>query len=92
MFPNSPTFKELGKDFVYYMQRSVVGAPGMSAEAQAYYQGLFTKVFNSPEWQKYRTSKSLQGDLLTGDDLKSYWINEREVHRQMLIKMGALKG
>ncbi|MFT4730479.1 MAG: putative tricarboxylic transport membrane protein, partial [Granulosicoccus sp.] len=31
-----PTVKELGKDFSYYNQRAVVGAPGMSDEAAAY--------------------------------------------------------
>ena len=54
MFPNAPTFKELGKDYVYYMQRSIVGAPGMSYAAAAYYQRLFKKVFDSADWQKYR--------------------------------------
>ncbi len=92
LFPDAPTFKELGKDFVYFMQRTVVGAPGMSAAAAAYYQELFSKVFNTPEWQKYRSKKSLQGDLLVGDDLMAYWKNEREVHRKMLIKMGVIKG
>ena len=29
------------------MQRTVVGAPGMSKDAAAYYQGLFQKVFDS---------------------------------------------
>ena len=92
LFKDAPTFKELGKDFVYFMQRTVVGAPGMSADASAYYQKLFTDVFNSAEWQKYRTKKSLQGDLLTGDSLMSYWKNEREVHRKMLVNMGVIKG
>lgn len=90
MFADSPTFKELGKDFVYYMQRSVVGAPGMSAEAQAYYQALFAKVFASDEWTDYRKKKSLQGDLLQGDALLSYWKKERDVHEMMLKKMGAI--
>ena len=90
LFPDAPTFKELGKEFVYYMQRTVVGAPGMSAEAAAYYTDLFTRVFNSAKWQEYRTKKSLQGDLLTGDALMSYWLNERDVHEEMLKKMGAL--
>lgn len=90
LFPDAPTFRELGKDFVYFMQRSVVGAPGMSDDAATYYQGLFGKVFASPEWQEYRTKKSLQGDLLQGQALKDYWLNEREIHRQMLEKMGAL--
>ena len=92
MFKNTPTFRELGEDMVYFMQRTVVGAPGMSADAKAYYEKLFTEVFNSPEWQEYRTKKSLQGDLLTGDALMDYWKREREIHREMLIKMGAIKG
>jgi tripartite-type tricarboxylate transporter receptor subunit TctC len=91
LFPDAPTFKELGSDMVYYMQRTVVGAPGMSKEAADYYVDLFTKVFNSPKWQEYRTKKSLQGDLLTGDALMSYWKTERDVHEVMLKKMGAIK-
>ena len=90
MFPDAPTFNELGKDFVYFMQRSVVGAPGMSDEAAAYYQALFQKVFESEDWQTYRQKKSLRGDFLTGDDLMSYWMTERDIHKGMLEKMGAL--
>ena len=92
MFPDAPTFKELGQDFEYYMQRSVVGAPKMSAEALAYYQDLFKKVFDSAEWQDYRTKKSLRGDLISGDAMKAYWQENNERHRTMLIKMGAIKG
>jgi len=92
MFKDTPTFSELGKDMVYFMQRTVVGAPGMSADAEAYYVDLFTRVFNSAEWQKYRTKKSLQGDLLTGPKLMDYWKTEREIHKNMLIKMGAIPG
>ena len=91
LFPNTPTFKELGKDYVYYMQRTVVGAPGMSKEAAAYYQGLFKKVFNSAKWQEYRTKKSLQGDLMQGNALMSYWKKERDIHEVMLRNMGAIK-
>ncbi len=90
MFPDAPTFREMGKDFVYFMQRSVAGAPGMSDEAAAYYQALFQKVYDSPEWQTYRKKKSLYGDFLTGPALKDYWIKERDIHREMLTKMGAL--
>jgi tripartite-type tricarboxylate transporter receptor subunit TctC len=91
LFPDAPTFKELGQDFVYLMQRSVVGAPGMSDEAAAYYQELFKKVYDSPEWQEYRQKKSLRGEFLTGHDLQGYWTTELEIHRAMLEKMGALK-
>jgi tripartite-type tricarboxylate transporter receptor subunit TctC len=91
LFPDAPTFKELGSDMVYYMQRTVVGAPGMSADAAAYYQDLFKKVYNSAKWQDYLAKKSLQGEYLTGDALMSYWLKERDVHEGMLRKMGAIK-
>jgi tripartite-type tricarboxylate transporter receptor subunit TctC len=91
LFPNAPTFKELGSDMVYYMQRTVVGAPGMSKEAAAYYQDLFKKVYNSAKWQDYLAKKSLQGEYLSGDALMSYWKKERDVHEVMLRKMGAIK-
>ncbi len=90
MFQDVPTFRELGKDFVYFMQRSVVGAPGMSPEAEAYYRGVFQKVYKSEEWQHYMKTKSLQGEFLTGADLKAYWAREKEIHRQMLQKMGEI--
>lgn len=91
IYKDVPTFKELGKDFVYFMQRTVVGAPGMSADAAAYYQDLFTKVFNSKEWQDYRVKKKLQGDAMSGDALMAYWKNENEIHRGMLKEMGEIK-
>ena len=91
LFKDAPTFKELGKDFVYFMQRTVVGAPGMSKEAAAYYQGLFKKIFDSTEWQGYMKKKSLQGGFLTGDALMKYWMKESAVQKAILIKMGAIK-
>ena len=91
MFPDVPTFRELGQDIVYFMQRSVVGAPGMSDEAAAYYQGVFQQVYDSPEWQEYMTKKSLQGDFLTGQALKDYWVEERDIHEGLLREMGEIQ-
>ena len=90
LFEDAPTFGELGQDFVYFMQRSVVGAPGMSAEAAAFYQDLFRQVFESDEWQKYRQDKSLYGDLISGDELKAYWMRERAIHEAMLKEIGEI--
>ncbi|MCY4450522.1 MAG: tripartite tricarboxylate transporter substrate-binding protein [Immundisolibacterales bacterium] len=90
LFSDAPTFLELDQDFVYFMQRSVVGAPGMSAEAAAFYQDLFAKVFASDEWQTYRHDKSLYGDLIAGDELKAYWQRERAIHEVMLKEIGEI--
>jgi tripartite-type tricarboxylate transporter receptor subunit TctC len=90
MFPDAPTFVELDQEFVYFMQRSVVGAPGMSAEAEAFYRGVFAQVYASEEWQEYMQKKSLQGGFLTGGQLKNYWAREKAIHEVMLKEIGEL--
>ncbi len=72
------------------MQRSVVGAPGMSDEAQAYYSEVFRKVYDSEEWQQYMKKKSLRGEFISGDDLKAYWQREAGVHHTMLKEIGEI--
>ncbi len=91
MFPDVPTLMETGQDFAYYMQRAVVGAPGMSEEALAYYTALFDKVYNSPEWQKYKSDKSLLGDYLAGSGLKEYWQVQRDRHETILKASGDIR-
>ena len=91
MFPDVPTLKEKGGDFSYFMQRAVVGAPGMSDAALAYYTALFDKVYKSEAWQKYKSSKSLMGDYLAGAPLKDYWKVQRDRHTKILKASGAIK-
>ena len=91
MFPEVPTLREKGGEFSYFMQRSVVGAPGMSEEARAYYTELFTKVYNSEDWQAYKSKKSLMGDLMSGKQLSDYWRDQRDNHEQILRSSGAIR-
>ena len=91
MFPEVPTLREKGGEFSYFMQRSVVGAPGMSEEARAYYTELFTKVYNSEDWQAYKSKKSLMGDLMSGDQLSDYGRAQRDNHEQILRSPGAIR-
>jgi len=91
LFPDVPTLKELGGDFSYFMQRAVVGAPGMSDEALAYYSDLFAKVYASDAWQDYKSKKSLMGEFMSGDELKAYWVTQRTRHEAILKASGAIK-
>ena len=84
-FLRIPTLRETGMGFHYYMQRSVVGAPGMSPAAQRYYQDLFKRVFHSKEWQAYRTKNSLRGAFISGPKLQSYWLRQRQKHARWLM-------
>jgi len=92
MFPEVPTLIEAtGEPFAYYMQRAVVGAPGMSDEALSYYTDLFTMVYDSAEWQEYKSSKSLLGDFTSGADLAGYWDVQRSRHETILRASGAIQ-
>ena len=91
-FGDIPTFEELGygADMVYYMQRSVIAPAGIDKDVQAYYVGVFEKVYASEEWQGYLAKKGLIPGWLTGSALTEYFIAEREAHRQMLKAAGEI--
>lgn len=91
-FPDVPTMTELGHPMTYTMQRSFVAPKDMPAEAVAYYTELFRKLSESAEWQEYTASKSLLPDFLTGDELQNYFLEERELHRQILTETGEIQG
>lgn len=87
-YPDVPTIKELGQDFSYYNQRAVVGAPGMSDEAAAYYQDLFTQIYESDEWQGYLESESLSPLWMDADAQREYWNLQVENHEKLLAALG----
>lgn len=86
-FPDVPTLKEKGHDFSYYNQRAVVGAPGMSDEAAAYYRDLFGKVYASDEWQAYLVSESMSPMVMDEAQTRAYWTTQVQNHRQLLSEM-----
>lgn len=87
-FPDIPTIRELGHDFSYANQRAVVGAPGMSDEAAAYYQAVFTQVYESEEWQGYLESESLSPLWMNPEEQRAYWDTQVANHRDLLASLG----
>lgn len=87
-FPDVPTIKEKGKDFSYYNQRAVVGAPGMSDDAAAYYQNLFKTIYDTEEWQAYMESESLSPLWMDPSEQKAYWKTQVDRHKELLAAMG----
>ena len=91
-FGTIPTFEELGygSDMVYYMQRSIIAPPEIANDVQAFYVGVFDKVYKSDDWQGYLSKKGLIPGWLTGQALTDYFIEEREVHRELLKAAGEI--
>lgn len=88
MVSDVPTVTELGKEFSYYNQRAVVGAPGMSPEAAAYYQDLFKTIYETDEWQDYMASESLSPLWMDADEQMAYWETQVARHAELLATMG----
>jgi tripartite-type tricarboxylate transporter receptor subunit TctC len=84
VFPDVPTAKELGHGIVYWMQRSFVAPKGMPTAAIAYYTDLFEKLSATEEWQTYAKEKALVADMITGNELQAYFLDERAKHKEIL--------
>ncbi len=87
-YPDVPTMKEKGHDFSYYNQRAIVGAPGMSPEAAAYYREVFGKVYDSTEWQDYLASESMSPMPMDEAQTRAYWTTQVQNHRKLLAEIG----
>ncbi|MEM9970708.1 MAG: tripartite tricarboxylate transporter substrate binding protein [Pseudomonadota bacterium] len=86
-YPDVPTMKEKGFDFSYYNQRAIVGAPGMSDEAAAYYREVFGKVYEGEDWQGYLASESLSPLPMDESETRSYWSTQVQNHRDLLAEI-----
>ncbi|MBR2572792.1 MAG: tripartite tricarboxylate transporter substrate binding protein [Loktanella sp.] len=86
-YPDVPTLKEMGHDFSYYNQRSIVGAPGMSDEAAAYYRTVFGKVYDTDKWQGYLVSESMSPMVMDEAETRAYWATQVQNHRMLLSEM-----
>ncbi len=89
-YPDVPTAKELGIDIEYYMQRSINGPPGMSAEAQEFYIDLFSELYQSEEWQKFCVDDGLDcTEWSAGDDLAAFHAEQLTRHTALIEEVGA---
>jgi len=70
-----PTIKEAGYDIDIPVQaRGVVGPPGMSKEAVAFYQDLFARMVQTPSWKKDLADYQLQDALMPADQLGPFLV------------------
>ena len=64
-FKDIPTLQEAGYQIPNVPQmRGVVGAPGMPADAVAYYEDLSSRPRSPRRWQKFLTDSELDGEIV----------------------------
>ncbi|MEO7729166.1 MAG: tripartite tricarboxylate transporter substrate binding protein [Burkholderiales bacterium] len=90
-FANVPTWKEQGVDSVYANWRGVVGPKGLTAPQIAYWDGIFSKLVQMPEWRE-ELARLLQDPIyLNSRETKAYLDAQHQELRTVLVDLGLAK-
>lgn len=93
VFPDAPTATEqdIDIDSLPLQFRGLVGAPGMSKDAVAYYEGALKKTIATDAWKKYAESEGLVSDFRGHAAFKTYLEERTEVLGGLLDGLGLRK-
>jgi len=87
-----PTCKEGGLDIDYLMLRGIFMASGVSQEHVAYYQGLFAKIFETPEWKDLMERGAFNQTRLKGREYADWVAREEARHLSLMKAAGFIAG
>ncbi len=88
-FPDAPTLKEAGFDVPNVPQpRGIVGPPGISAEAVAYWEDLFAKFVKTPSWRKILEDGLFEDGFQRSAELNKFIDQYSETTRGILREGG----
>jgi tripartite-type tricarboxylate transporter receptor subunit TctC len=80
-----PTCKESGLDIDYLMLRGIFMPAKVSPDAVKYYQDLFAKVFETPEWKNLMEQGAFNLSRLKGKEYTD-WVAKEEARHVSLMK------
>jgi putative tricarboxylic transport membrane protein len=86
-----PTFKEQGVDLVLANWRSVVAAPGITAEQKKVLADAIDKLVKSPAWQEVLKQKGWDNAYLAGDAFADFLKKENVRVVDVLKSLGLVK-
>jgi len=86
-----PTWREQGLDLAIGGWQGVVGPPGMREEQIAYWEGVFSRIVKSEEWQRY-LRETLGDDIHVGSaGSRKFMENEYRDLRGVFVDLGLAK-
>jgi putative tricarboxylic transport membrane protein len=87
--PDVPTMKEQGYDAPEVPQaRGFVGPPGMPADVRRYWEGIFSKMHKSKEWQDFVKANHYIDGFLMGADFQKFSKEFEQTQRGILKEAG----
>jgi putative tricarboxylic transport membrane protein len=86
-----PTWKEQGIDLVSAGWRAIFAPGGLSMAQIAYWEGIFRKVTEAPEWKAYLEKNYSSDEFRTGTGLRSYLDRDYAAAKAVLSELGLTK-
>ena|SRR2546425_984706 len=75
----------------YYIVRSIMAPPGLSAGQQKFWVDVFKAVYDSQDWKDFMTKNALDPNFLAGDDFKKLVQQFTTLHTDIAQKNGWLQ-
>jgi tripartite-type tricarboxylate transporter receptor subunit TctC len=70
----------------YFIMRAIMAPPGLSPGQQAFWVGVFKKVFDSDEWKKFMSDNALQPDFKSGTEFVQFIEQYQRLHEEIATK------
>lgn len=91
VYPDIPTFQELGYDFTFSLPRGVVLPGGIDSDIQDWWIESLKQVTETEEWNHYLETNSLSGTYVWGDEFGEYLQETADVYEKTLRDIGAIE-
>jgi len=89
--PDVPTFREQGFDVVIEGWTGFMGPKGLTPAQIAYWEDLFSRTVQHPEWKKYLEFNSWDWGYRNARDTAEYLRKDYEVSKALLTELGMAK-
>jgi putative tricarboxylic transport membrane protein len=83
-----PTCKDQGIDVQYQMLRAMFLPGKVTAEQTAFYEDLFRKVTQTPEYKEYMEKQALKPAFLTGKDMVKFLEEDDKLNKDLMSEAG----
>ncbi len=86
-----PTLKEQGSDSVFFTWRGFMGPKGLKPAEIAYWDSVFEKLAQTPEWKKDTEEQFWNADYLLSTKTREHLDRENDVMKGILTDLGLAK-
>lgn len=87
----APTWKEQGVDVVSAGWRGIVGPRGLNKVQIAYWEAVFDKLVQAPEWKEEVENNYWDNNYLPGEEFRKFLQARNDEMRQILVELSLAK-